>query len=112
MNYDIIEYLYENNKNYTFSKLYAYYVYYDYYEYNKYILLPIRCFYDNNINNFTDIFDLIKLQIETTSDSELMIQKNKTEINELYDLIKYNQTGGMSINLICWIRLVSFISNR
>ena len=104
--YIIIKYLYKKNKHYTFSKFYAYF------ENNDELTLPIICFSNNNINNFFDIFDLIKLKIETTSDSELMIHKYKTEINALYDLIKYNQTGGMSINRICWIRLVVFISNR
>ena len=104
----IIEYLYKNNKNYTFSKLYAYYESRD-----VCISLPIIIdFASNNTKNFTDIFDVIKLQIEKNKDEWLKIQKCKTEINELYELIKYNQTGGMSVNRITWITLVVLISNR
>ncbi len=101
----IIDYLYKNNKNYTFSKLYAYYESRD-----VYILPIIIDFASNNTKKFTDIFDVIKLQIEKNTDEWIKIQKCKTEINELYELIKYNQTGGMSVNRITWIYMVVYIS--
>jgi len=41
-----------------------------------------------------------------------MIKAYEKEYNNLYDLIKYKQTGGMSINRITWIYIVAIISNR
>ncbi len=114
--FNLIEYLYTNNKLYTFNKLYlclilcpGSIVIIPGYVYSAGVGAGVGLNHNTKILNYNDVFYLIKAESTKYDYRYKNIIDTLTNLNTI---IRYGQTGDMSDNRIIWIRLVAFISNR